>query len=191
MASLEKQIWQIDAPSLQAMGYEVARVQLTGGGRPAKRGGATVQIMAERLDRQGMTVEDCADSSRSVSAILDVEDPIRGAYTLEVSSPGIDRPLTRLEHFARFLSFDARVETRFPLNVRKRFRGPITCTSDTSVFLSVDGEETEIPMDEIGSAKLILTDELIAATTAEAQAANERAQESSGGENGDKAQAAE
>src|SRR3546814_4087032 len=97
---------RIIAPSLEAMGYELVRVHLSGAGR------LTLQIMAERTDRATMTVEDCAEISRAVSALLDVEDPIAGPYTLEVSSPGIDRPLTPLADFDRFAGFDARVETQ-------------------------------------------------------------------------------
>lgn len=179
MASLESKVGALIAPSLEAMGYELVRVRLTGGGKPAKRGGANLQIMAERIDRNGMTVEDCADISRNVSAILDVEDPIRGAYTLEVSSPGIDRPLTKVEHFRRFAGFDARVETRFPIDGQKRFRGPIVGAGEDTVTLSVDGADVTLPMEEIASAKLVLTDALIAAAAADVgptQAAEEAAE---------------
>src|SRR3546814_3591833 len=95
------------APSLAEMGYDLVRVSLTGG---AAR--MTLQIMAERLDGAGMTVDDCAAISRAVSALLDVEDPIRGAYVLEVSSPGIDRPLTRARDYERFAGYEAKVELR-------------------------------------------------------------------------------
>src|SRR5690554_5392970 len=103
-------------PSLEEMGYELVRVQLTGGPRPG------LQIMAERADRAQMSVEDCAAISRAISAILDVEDPIAGAYTLEVSSPGIDRPLTRPEDFDRFQGFEARIECREAVEGRRRLR---------------------------------------------------------------------
>ena len=101
-------IQQIIAPSVEAMGYEIVRVQVSGTQRP------TLQVMAERKDDAAMTVEDCADISRAVSALLDVEDPISCAYTLEISSPGIDRPLTRPKDFERFAGFEARIETRSP-----------------------------------------------------------------------------
>src|SRR5579872_4119694 len=91
-------------PALDALGYGIVRVQFNSGRRP------TLQVMAERRDGAAMSVEDCAQISRAASALLDVEDPIPGAYDLEVSSPGIDRPLTRLEHFARFAGFEAKVE---------------------------------------------------------------------------------
>src|SRR5712675_2493030 len=99
------------------MGYRLVRVAVLGAGR------ATLQIMAERRDDASMTVDDCADISRSVSALLDVADPIAGAYTLEVSSPGIDRPLVRPEDYERFTGFEARIELARPVDGRKRFRG--------------------------------------------------------------------
>src|SRR3546814_8590835 len=106
------------APSLADMGYDLVRVSLTGG---AAR--MTLQIMAECLDGAGMTVDDCAAISRAVSALLDVEDPIRGAYVLEVSSPGIDRPLTRARDYERFAGYEAKVELRRMMDGRRRFRG--------------------------------------------------------------------
>lgn len=158
------EVERIIAPSLAAMGYEVVRVQLTGGMRP------TLQVMAERADGGGMTVDDCAEISRAVSALLDVADPIPGAYTLEVSSPGIDRPLTRLAHFDRFAGFEARVETRVPVEGRKRFRGRLLGVEDRQVKLALTADEKSaedstvlLPFDAIARAKLILTDELIAA----------------------------
>ena len=99
------------------MGYRLVRVMITSGRR------ATLQVMAEPFDDRPMTVEDCAEISRSVSALLDVADPIAGAYMLEVSSPGIDRPLVRPEDYDRFSGFEARIELARPLEGRKRFRG--------------------------------------------------------------------
>src|ERR1700691_3534201 len=104
-------------PSLEAMGYRLVRVAFLGARR------ATLQIMAERLDDTPMTVEDCTEISRSVSALLDVADPIADAYMLEVSSPGIDRPLTRPEDYDRFAGFEAKIELGQPIDGRKRFRG--------------------------------------------------------------------
>ena len=105
------------APSLNAAGYEIVRVAFVGGPNGA------LQIMIERSDRRPLSVDDCVDVSRTVSALLDVEDSIAGPYTLEVSSPGIDRPLTRPEDFTRFAGFEAKLETRAPIDGRKRFRG--------------------------------------------------------------------
>lgn len=153
-------IEQIIAPSVDAMGYEIVRVQLSGKQRP------TLQIMAERTDGGPMTVEDCADISRAVSALLDVEDPFPGAYTLEVSSPGIDRPLTRLKDFDRFAGFEAKAETRVPLDGRKRFRGVLKGVENGRVRLDTPEGPVELPYDQIARAKLVLTDALLAAAAA-------------------------
>ena len=154
-------IQQIIAPSVEAMGYDIVRVQVSGTQRP------TLQVMAERKDNAAMTVEDCADISRAVSTLLDVEDPISSAYTLEVSSPGINRPLTRLKDFERFAGFEARIETRFPLDGRKRFRGVLKGVEDGAVRIETDTGPANIPFDTIQRAKLILTDALIAATASQ------------------------
>lgn len=158
---LEDRISGLVAPSLEAMGYELVRVLLQGRERQV------LQIMAERRDREPMTVDDCADISRSVSALLDVEDPIVGAYTLEVSSPGIDRPLTRPQDYQRFAGFEARVETSRPVDGRKRFRGRLLGLTDEQVRLVVETGEVSIPLADIQRAKLVLTDELIAAAMGE------------------------
>jgi len=148
-------------PSVEAMGYEVVRVQISGQARP------TMQIMIERADRANMTVEDCADVSRAVSAILDVEDPVSVAYTLEVSSPGIDRPLTRPAHFDRFAGFEARLETRVPIEGRKRFKGLLRGFADGAVAIDTQEGPARIPFEDLTTAKLVLTDELIEAMQAE------------------------
>jgi ribosome maturation factor RimP len=124
--------------------------------------------MVERTDRAGMTVDDCAEVSRAVSALLDVADPIAGPYTLEVSSPGIDRPLTRLEDYSRFAGHEARLEVRLPIAGRRRFRGRLAGVQDRSIRLEpAEATQSEepvlIPFDEIQRAKLLLTDALIAA----------------------------
>lgn len=114
---IETKVSELIAPSLDALGYELVRVQING------QTNRTLQIMAERKDRRDMTVDDCAEISRNISAILDVEDPVPGAYDLEVSSPGIDRPLVRRDDFERFAGQVARVETGRPIDGRRRFRG--------------------------------------------------------------------
>ena len=151
------------APSLEAMGYHVVRVAITGGRR------ATLQVMAERADAQAMTVEDCADISRTISALLDVADPIAGSYTLEVSSPGIDRPLVRREDFARFAGFEAKVELSEPVAGRRRFRGKLLGVEGEAVRLQVDAdaEPVVLPLAAVTRAKLVLTDELLAASRAQ------------------------
>jgi ribosome maturation factor RimP len=146
-------------PSLDAMGYRLVRVQMSGGRRP------TLQIMAERRDDAAMTVDDCADISRSVSAILDVADPIPGEYSLEVSSPGIDRPLVKREDFARFAGYEARIELNEPIEGgRKRFRGKLLGIEGDEIRMTVeDGGEVAFPFAAVHRAKLVLTDELLAA----------------------------
>ena len=145
-------------PALNALGYDLVRVHF-GGGVDLR-----LQIMAERADRAEMTVEDCATISRNISTLLDAEDPIPDAYTFEVSSPGIDRPLVRLEDYDRFAGFDARVESRTPVVDRKKFSGVLKGTDGDDILIDVDGEIYEVPFVEIHRAKLILTDELIAAS---------------------------
>ncbi len=160
---LEERISALVAPSLDAMGYELVRVLLQGRQRQV------LQIMAERRDRQPMTVDDCADISRSVSALLDVDDPISGAYSLEVSSPGIDRPLTRPQDFERFAGFEIKVDTLRPVDGRKRFRGRLLgIDAEGQIKLALDtGDEVQIAFTEVQRSKLILTDELIAAAMSE------------------------
>lgn len=148
-------------PVIGGMGFELVRVQLTGGQRPV------LQIMADPADGSAMTVDHCAEISRTVSAVLDVSDPISGAYHLEVSSPGIDRPLTRLKDFARFEGFDARIELHRPIENRKRFKGVLAGVEDHEgtemVLLDTEEESLGIPYPAIARAKLLLTDALIAA----------------------------
>jgi ribosome maturation factor RimP len=146
-------------PTLQSMGFRLVRVKFSG---------RSLQIMAERPDGS-MTVDDCAAVSRAISPVLDVEDPIPGSYTLEVSSPGIDRPLVRLEDFARWVGHIAKVELKAPLNGRRRFRGAIAGVGGSAIRLSLPpetgaGEATDIELafDDVSDAKLVLTDELLA-----------------------------
>lgn len=148
----------IIAPSLEAMGYELVRVLLQGKQR------LTLQVMAERADGLAMTVDDCAEISRSLSALLDVEDPIEGAYTLEVSSPGIDRPLTRPKDFERWAGYEAKMESVMPVDGRKRFKGKLLGLDETDhVCIQTENGEARIAFADVRSAKLVLTDELIAA----------------------------
>jgi ribosome maturation factor RimP len=149
------QIAQAIEPSLAGMGYRLVRVVVTSGRRP------TLQVMAERLDDQPMTVEDCAQISRSVSALLDVADPIAGAYMLEISSPGIDRPLVRPEDYDRFSGFEARIELARPIDGRKRFRGRLLGTAAGHVRLAAETGEVRLPLADVARAKLVLTDDLI------------------------------
>jgi ribosome maturation factor RimP len=151
-------IERLIAPSAAAMGYEIVRVLLTGNQRPR------LQIMAERADGGGMIVDDCAKLSRAVSAILDVEDPIAGSYELEVSSPGIDRPLTRLADFDRFAGFEAKLETTAAEpDGRRRWAGRLLGLDGETVRLATEDGEVVVPFAHLTKAKLVLTDELIAA----------------------------
>lgn len=142
-------------PSLNAMGYRLVRVMLAGARRPV------LQIMAERLDDRAMSVDDCAAISRDVSALLDVADPIAGAYTLEVSSPGLDRPLVRPEDYDRFAGFEAKLELKMPRDGRRRFRGRLLGRAGEDVRLAEPGGEIRLPFGEIARAKLVLTDDLL------------------------------
>lgn len=157
---LQSRLESLIGPSLDAMDYELVRVQLQGRQR------LTLQIMADRKDGAMMTVDDCAEISRSVSALLDVEDPISGAYTLEVSSPGIDRPLTRAKDFVNWAGFEAKMESCAPIEGRKRFRGRLLGLDEAGAHVRLEMEtgEVAIPLADVRGAKLVLTDELIAAT---------------------------
>ena len=150
-------IAQMIEPALVAMGYRLVRVLMTGGRR------ATLQVMAERLDDLPITHDDCTEISRSVSALLDVADPIAGAYTLEISSPGIDRPLVRVEDYDRFSGFEAKIELAMPLNGRRRFRGCLIGTAEGVIRLLIEEGEVRLPLDAVVKAKLVITDDLIAA----------------------------
>jgi ribosome maturation factor RimP len=161
---LEARLTALITPSLDAMGYELVRVQFQGKTHP------TLQIMAERADRAPMTVDDCAAISRSLSAFLDVEDPIQGGYVLEVSSPGIDRPLTRPKDFQAWAGFEAKLESLVSVDGRKRFRGRLVGLEGDAVRITLESGDACVPLADLKSAKLVLTDELIDAVTAKGQA---------------------
>jgi ribosome maturation factor RimP len=160
-AGLEGRIAEIVAPRLEAMGYELVRVQVMGKETP------TVQIMADRADNAPFTLDDCTEVSRLLSAVLDVEDPITSAWTLEVSSAGIDRPLTRLKDWLRYAGYEAKVELNFPgPNGRKRFTGTIITADAEVARLKIEtGETVALKLTDVKKAKLILTDALIAFST--------------------------
>ena len=162
--ALTDHIADLISPSIEALGYELVRVTLAGNTRKV------LQIMAEPKDGRVMSVEDCARVSRAVSAILDVEDPISGAYSLEVSSPGIDRPLTRPKDFDRYAGHEAKIETHEPIEGRKRFKGILKGVANENVKIDSEGAELALPLNQIAKAKLVLTDALIAAHEAAAEA---------------------
>lgn len=147
-------------PAIEDLGFRLVRVKVTG------TNGCTVQIMAERPDGT-MSVDDCEEVSKTISPVLDVEDPISTAYYLEVSSPGIDRPLVRASDFDRWTSHDTKIELELPLNGRKRFRGFIRGTEGGEALIELpdvkDGEDSmvKIPLASIRDAHLVLTDELV------------------------------
>lgn len=148
-------LYDILAPTIEAMGFEVVRILMTGAQRP------TLQIMIERQDRKNLVVDDCAAVSRAISAILDEKDPIDSEYSLEVSSPGIDRPLTKPEHFSRFAGYEAKVETSDTVDGRKRFKGKIiSLEPNNNIKIMMDDKEYSIPFESVSKAKLVLTDEL-------------------------------
>jgi ribosome maturation factor RimP len=155
--SEDRQILEILDPVAEAAGYEIVRLRLMGG---QKR---RLQIMAERPDGQ-MEVEDCVRLSRAISEVLDAADPIAGEYLLEVSSPGIDRPLTRLKDFDDNEGLEARIELDRVADGRKRFRGVLAGTEGDNVAINLEGEADEtalVPFAWIIDAKLLLNDELM------------------------------
>lgn len=155
---------------LGGLGFRLVRVKVT------NRDGGTLQIMAERPDGT-MSIDDCEAASRALSPVLDVEDPISGAYRLELSSPGIDRPLVRLGDFARWAGHEVKVEMSVPVNGRKRFRGLLLGTEgDDALVKRPDAPKDEpdtvaLPVRDIGEAKLVLTDALITVALRQAKAA--------------------
>jgi ribosome maturation factor RimP len=156
---LEARVADAIAPSLGGLGYELVRVAVLGRERP------TVQIMADRADGAPITVEDCETISQNLGAVLDVADIIPGTWTLEVSSPGIDRPLTRVKDWNRFAGHLARAEMAVPLEGRRRISGVVLGADESHARMRLDdGTELALPLDDIRRAKLVLTDALIAAT---------------------------
>ncbi|KMO12373.1 ribosome maturation factor RimP [Methylobacterium platani JCM 14648] len=151
---------QIIEPAIEGLGFRLVRVKVS------SQNGCTVQIMVERPDGT-MSVDECETVSRTISPILDVDDPIGGAYYLEISSPGIDRPLVRAGDFARWAGYEAKVELATPLDGRKRFRGIIRAPQGETVRIELpDVKEGlpssyDIPLRDIGEAHLVLTDALV------------------------------
>ncbi len=152
---LDRRIAEIVRPTVEGAGLELVRVRVMGGER------LTLQVMAERPDGT-MEVEDCASLSRQLSVLLDVEDPIDREYNLEVSSPGIDRPLTRLEDFETYAGHEAKLETAELINGRKRYKGPLLGLEDGRIRIRVEtAGDLSLDFDDLADAKLVLTDALI------------------------------
>jgi ribosome maturation factor RimP len=159
LSGLEARIAGIVAPALTGMGYELVRVAVLGRDRP------TVQIMADRADGNLIAVEDCEAISHAIGAVLDVEDPIPGAWSLEISSAGIDRPLTRIKDWNRFAGHQARAEVSMPVDGRKRFSGVVLGADAKVARMRLDDcTEVALPLTDVRRAKLVLTDALIDAT---------------------------
>ena len=155
----DERVLQLAEPIADTLGMEIVRVRVMGGEK------TRLQIMAERADGT-MEADDCARLSRALLDVLDQADPVSGAYDLEVSSPGIDRPLTAPQHFARWAGFDAKLELDRLVEGRKRFRGVLAGVEDQSVAIDLDGEAQTalIPFEWIADAKLVMTDALIRAS---------------------------
>ncbi|MBQ2883543.1 MAG: ribosome maturation factor RimP [Alphaproteobacteria bacterium] len=143
-------------PVIDALGYDTVRILTIGDANP------TIQIMIEHKDyEKELTVDDCAKVSRAISAVMDEKDPIENKYTLEVSSPGLDRPLTKIEHFRRYINYVIKLETINPVEKRKRFKGVIaSVTEDNQVVMLMDDISYNIEYDNIAKAKIVITDEL-------------------------------
>jgi ribosome maturation factor RimP len=168
---LAAKVAAIIEPALESSGYRLVRVVISGAE------GKTVQVMAERADGT-MMIEDCEAVSREISPLLDVHDPIAGAYRLEVSSPGIDRPLVRPSDFEDWAGHEAKIELSEPIEGRKRFRGVLEGYADGEVRIEADlGEAGRqvigLPLSLVGEAKLVLTDELIREALRRAKKSNE------------------
>lgn len=157
--AIDRRLADIITPVIEGMGFELVRVRLMGGKT------RILQIMADRPEG-GIIVDDCGQISTAVSAVLDVEDPIEDNYTLEVSSPGIDRPLTRLKDFEMWKGWEARIETSELIDGRRRFKGALAGVEDNEVLIEIEEAGVEViiglQFDWLSDAKLILTDDLIA-----------------------------
>ena len=179
---LAARIAALAEPVLMGLGYRLVRVRVSG------RDGMTVQIMAERPDGS-FTIEDCESASRTLSPSLDVEDPIPGGYRLELSSPGIDRPLVRRSDFERAIGNEAKVEMEIPVDGRKRFRGEITGTDGMDAMLRYVNSVGEtltarLPIGDMAEARLVLTDALVAQSLKRGKDAARKA-EAEGSDQGD------
>jgi len=152
---IERKITELVQPVIEDKGFDLVAVTLQG---------AELQIMAENPETRRLGVDDCAMLSREISTLLEVEDPIEGRYRLEVSSPGIDRPLVKLQDFADFEGFEAKIEISPPLEGQKRFRGFLKGIEEDEIVLQTDRGPVNLPYASLEKAKLVLTDELIKKT---------------------------
>ena len=153
-AAMDRRLAEIITPVIEDLGFELVRVRLMSGKS------ITLQVMADRPEG-GIEVDELALISQSISAVLDVEDPILDEYTLEVSSPGIDRPLTRLKDFEAFEGYEAKLETADLIDGRRRFKGELAGIEDDEVLINVEEGTIGLKFDWLSDAKLVLTDDLI------------------------------
>jgi ribosome maturation factor RimP len=163
---VEERIIALVEPTAAQLGFRIVRVRVSGNRRK------TLQIMAERVSDGLMSVEDCGRLSRAISPMFDLEDPLPGEFSLEISSPGIDRPLIRLEDFERFTGFEAKIETAAMIDGRKRFKGEIAGVDGDEIRLRTpEGDELRFKFSALSEARLVLTDKLIADDLRRAKAA--------------------
>ncbi len=153
-AAIDRRIAEIIVPVVEDMGFEIVRIRLMTGKE------SILQVMAQKADGT-IEVDDCGKISTAISAVMDVEDPILDAYTLEVSSPGVDRPLTRLKDFARWEGFEAKVETEELIDGRRRFKGPLAGVEGDEILITIPEGTIGLKFEWLSDAKLVLTDELI------------------------------
>ena len=165
-AAIDQRLAGIITPVIEDLGFELVRVRLLSGKT------TTLQIMAER-PTGGIEVDQCAEISTAIGATLDVEDPIIDEYTLEVSSPGIDRPLTRLKDFATFEGYEAKIETTELIDGRRRFKGQLAGVEGNDVLINIEEGTVGLNFDWLSDAKLVLTDELITETLRQRKAAGD------------------
>ena len=159
LSPLEQKVSKIVAPVLADMGYTLVHVQMTSEGDTA-----ILRVMTEHAETKQLNLDDAARLSRAVGAVLDVEDVVKGAYRLELSSPGIDRPLVKPDDFVEYAGFEAKIEIDPPLPTgQKRFRGHLRGIKDDDVLLETEEGPFELPLYNIQKARLVLTDELLKA----------------------------
>lgn len=161
----EERVIALIEPTAEQLGYRIVRVRLSGNRR--KR----LQIMAERISDGHMGIEDCERLSRAISPIFDLEDPIQGEFDLELSSPGIDRPLMRTEDFERFIGYDAKLETAAMLDGQRRFKGVIAGVAGDVITLTTERGDVQLNFSALSDARLVLTDRLIELDLKRAKAA--------------------
>lgn len=162
---VEERVIALIEPTATGLGFRIVRVRVSGNRR--KR----LQIMAERVSDGHMGIADCGRLSRALSPVFDLEDPIQGEYDLEISSPGIDRPLMRIEDFERFKGYLAKIETAQMINGQRRYKGVIAAVNGDEITLATEHGEAKLKFSSLSDARLVLTDELIAEDLKRAKAA--------------------